>query len=132
MPRSVATVCDTVAARWRATGRAEVRLADTTVQVTSDTSAQSGCIVLATAPQGIDSTRWISLYWAANEPPGWTDLPQYDADGPDGGGRTMEHDGVRCQVDLTQDGGDDSDSTYVPSPAIGETTFCWLRSGGTR
>ena len=37
--------------------------------------------------------------------------------------------GLRCQIDFCQDGGDDSDSTYIPGPAIREATVCWDRSG---
>jgi len=51
----------------------------------------------------------------------------FDADGPDGNNRTRQRGNTRCQIDFTQDGGDDSDSTYIPSPAIGEFTHCWLR-----
>jgi len=72
------------------------------------------------------------LYWATGDARGWTELLPYSADGPDGGSRTLQRGEIRCQIDFSQDGGDDSDSTYVPSPAIGETTFCWrtrARSG---
>jgi hypothetical protein len=47
------------------------------------------------------------------------------ADGPDGGIRTVEREGVRRQIEISQEGDDDSDSTYVPSPTAGENTFCW-------
>jgi len=126
-------VCDTVATLWRATGRAQVRLADTTMEVISDSVAQRGCAVQATAPQGLDSAQWASLYWANSawvkeNVRGWVTRMEYDADGPDGNSRTFERQSLRCQVDFSQDGGDDSDSTYVPSPAVGETTFCWLNA----
>jgi hypothetical protein len=132
MTGAVTAVCDTVAARWRATGQAEVRLADTTSLAYHETTPDHGCMVLVTAPQDVDSTRWRSLYWAADTVSSWTEIVEYFAEGPDGNTRTFDRAGVRCQVDFTQDGGDDSDSTYVPSPAIGETTFCWARSAVTR
>jgi hypothetical protein len=46
---------------------------------------------------------------------GWAYMAQYQADGPDGeaeGWRTKE---TTCVVRWSWDGGDDSDSTYVPS-----------------
>ena len=124
---AAASVCDTVAVLWRATGRAEVRqTADTTMDVTSDSVARRGCAVHASAVQGLDTSKATALFWNSEQPPaGWTDLTRVDADGPDGFSRTYERPGVRCQIDYSQDGGDDSDSTYVPSPAISEATFCW-------
>ena len=124
---AAASVCDTVALGWRATGRAEVRQTpDTTMDVTSDSAAQRGCAVYASAPLGLDTAKATAFFWNSEAPPaGWTDLTRVDADGPDGFSRTYERPGVRCQIDYSQDGGDDSDSTYVPSPAISETTFCW-------
>jgi hypothetical protein len=89
---------------------------------------QRGCAVVATAPGGVDSTHWSKLYWTTSESHGWTELTTYDADGPDGNSRTRQRADIRCQVDYTQDGGDDSDSTYVPSPAVGEFTVCWRRT----
>jgi hypothetical protein len=121
----VAAICDTVQALWRATGRAKVRLVDTTASVASDSIAHRGCAVVAAAAHGLDSAQWRTLYWATDSARGWAELIRYTADGPDGGSRTWERKGVRCQMDFTQDGGDDSDPTYVPSPAVGEVTFCW-------
>lgn len=134
LPGAVTVVCDSVAAMWRATGQAQVRVLDTTGPVLSDSLPRRGCMVLATAPLGLDSTKEGAVYWTDGDSSGrgWTDLPKYDADGPDGGSRTVERGGIRCQIDFTQDGGDDSDSTYVPSPAIGETTFCWPSRQGQR
>ena len=122
-------VCDTVATLWRATGRAQVRQADTTMKVQSESVAQRGCAVRAIAPQGLDSkVQWATLYWAEGNARGWTTLTQYDADGPDGSERTFERLAVRCQLDHMHDGGDDSDSTYIPSPAVEERTFCWQKA----
>lgn len=118
-------VCDTVLARWQATRGATARLVDTTAVVASSSQPQRGCAVVATAPKGVDRVLWKTLYWAEHVPPGWTELGNYGADGPDGGSRTLQRNGVRCQIDFTQDGGDDGDPSYVPSPAIGETTICW-------
>ncbi|HEY6807645.1 MAG TPA: hypothetical protein VI160_02565 [Gemmatimonadales bacterium] len=124
---AAAGICDTVALGWRATGRAEVRrTADTSVAVQSDSVPRHGCAVHATAAQGVDSVQALGLIWNSEAPPpGWTDLTRFDADGPDGWSRTYERAGLRCQIEFSQDGGDDSDSTYVPSPAVSEATFCW-------
>jgi len=125
---AVRAVCDTVATLWRATGRAQVRVADTTMQVASDSVTQRGCAVVATAPDGLGSTPWETLYWTTSRSRGWAELTDYTADGPDGGSQSLARQGIRCQIDFTQDGGDDSDSTHVPSPAVGGTTFCWAIS----
>ena len=121
----VVAVCDTVATLWRLTHRANVRQADTVADVVADSVPRHGCVVTATAPNGLDSLQEQPLYWTNEPSHGWTELIKYDADGPDGGSRTMERRGVRCQIDFMQDGGDDSDSTYIPSPEITERTFCW-------
>jgi len=126
---AVAEVCDTVAALWRASGRASVHRPDTAMTVASDSGVRHGCAVLATAPEGVDSMQRAGLYWTMSPAHGWLEIAEYQADGPDGGSQTLERSRIRCQIDFSQDGGDDSDSTYVPSPAIGETTFCWERSG---
>jgi hypothetical protein len=83
----VLAVCDTVETRWHGIRQTQVRRADTTMTVVSESLPRHGCVVVATAPRG-----------------------------------------VQCQVDFTQDGGDDADPTYVPNPAVGETTFCWQKS----
>jgi hypothetical protein len=47
---------------------------------------------------------------------GWVDGPRYTADGPDGGIFGMRSRETLCIFRGSWDGGDDSDSTYVPSP----------------
>lgn len=125
----VRAVCDSVAAFWRATGRADVRMVDTTAAVVSDAGPQAGCAVLAVAVAGLAEDQGTRLYWATSDARGWTELTSYTADGPDGSSRTLERDGTRCQVDAAYDGGDDSDPTYVRSPAVREWTFCWRPQG---
>lgn len=48
---------------------------------------------------------------------GWTPDDECSADGPDGTFWGMQRDGVRCLIEGRWEGGDDSDSTYVPSLA---------------
>lgn len=123
-------MCDSVATLWRATGRAQVRVVDTTMRVVSDSVPRNGCFVQATAPQGLDSAHWAGLFWARDAHEAWTTLTQWDADGPMGNSRTLERRDMRCQVDFQFDADDDSDSTYVPNPAREETTFCWRATAG--
>ena len=126
---AVAAVCDTVAALWRATGHADVRQVDTALTVASEPATRRGCAVVADAPDGPGSGQAGALYWTLSRSRGWREIPEYTTDGPDGGSQTLERSGIRCQIDFSRDGGDDSDSTYLPRPAIRETTFCWDRSG---
>ena len=46
---------------------------------------------------------------------GWAYTPQYQADGPDGEAEGWRSKEATCVVRWSWDGGDDSDSTYVPS-----------------
>ena len=62
-------------------------------------------------------------YWSP--PPGWAPLWIFSADGPDGGMMTYQRDMVRCEVENRLDGGDDSDTTYVPLPWRAQITVCW-------
>ena len=126
-PTAFTAVCDSVAGLWRGTGRATVRLTDTTTRigpywderqqrlVSSDIH---GCAAVATAPEGLDSAQHAGLYWKGSGARGWELLQDRDADGPDGNTRTRQRGDVQCQVDQAYDGGDDSDSTYVASPRL--------------
>lgn len=49
---------------------------------------------------------------------GWTDRTTISADGPDGTVQGLYRDGVTCLVEGRWDGGDDSDTTYVPSDTM--------------
>jgi hypothetical protein len=46
---------------------------------------------------------------------GWVSLPNYQADGPDGEDEGWRSKETTCVARLSWDGGDDGDSTYVPS-----------------
>jgi len=48
---------------------------------------------------------------------GWSEVPEYGADGPDGTAFGFSGNGVLCVIRGRWDGGDDADSTYVPSDA---------------
>ncbi len=49
---------------------------------------------------------------------GWLDRTTISADGPDGTIQGVHRGGVTCLVEGRWDGGDDSDSSYVPSDTL--------------
>ncbi len=87
------------------------------------------------APDGLPAGAGAKSYWAdstfLSTFRGWRMITRWEAEGPDGFSRTFVRAGVRCQIDFEQDGGDDSDSTYVPSPSVAERTTCWPDPGVT-
>jgi hypothetical protein len=62
-----------------------------------------------------DGTGAADLLGPWLEAHGWVSDGECSADGPDGTVWGMRRQGVRCLVSGQWDGGDDSDSTYVPS-----------------
>jgi hypothetical protein len=126
-PAEVRAVCDSVVAWWRAIPDASVASIDTVteardVDAGNDPQRYPACVVRARREAGLDSTMYRLRFWPAAS---WTPIWLLDADGPDGGVRTYQRALVRCEVWEQQDGGDDGDSTYVPSPFFGEVTTCW-------
>lgn len=127
-PAEVRAVCDSVVERWRAIPRAVVASADTVAEAReTDYDADphlsyAGCVVTGQRDEGLDSTMQHLRFWPAS---GWTRIWKLDADGPDGSFTTFQRGMVRCHVWEQWDGGDDGDSTYVPSPFYGEQTICW-------
>ena len=59
---------------------------------------------------------------------GWEQQPQYSADGPDGTLYALCKDEVLCLVSGQWDGGDDADTTYVPSDVY-QVIVCCVQSG---
>jgi hypothetical protein len=55
---------------------------------------------------------------------GWVEIPRYSADGPDGSISGMRSRETVCIFAWSWDGGDDSDSTYVPSDYWELVTRC--------
>jgi hypothetical protein len=55
---------------------------------------------------------------------GWSSRTLISADGPDGTVQGMHRAGVTCVFEGRWDGGDDSDSTYVPSDTIEVRVAC--------
>ncbi len=131
VPPDARAQCDTVAAVWRRIGNAKLTTGDTTVTPIHRTPQTqwgkdevlppvAACVVVAyvdSLTSGDAKLKW--------EERGWTALWMLSADGPDGGMMTYQAGTVRCEVHETMDGGDDSDSTYVPSPFYEQTSICW-------
>jgi hypothetical protein len=63
-------------------------------------------------PFGTDSV----IQWFKGR--GWSDRTTISADGPDGTVVGLYHQGVTCILRGQWDGGDDSDTTYVPSDTL--------------
>jgi hypothetical protein len=94
-----------------------------------DTAARSACRLAAVgngrpAYAAIDSL----LAWLAAR--GWNDRTLISADGPDGTVLGVRRGGVLCRVEGRWDGGDDSDTTYVPSDTL-EVHFACTRLVGS-
>jgi hypothetical protein len=79
---------------------------------------------------GADAGRGPAPALIASTGPEWVSLLRYNADGPDGSLAGYQRGGVRCTVASSWDGGDDSDSTYVPEDWYTEETDCWPEPGG--
>lgn len=67
--------------------------------------------------------RWLKLR-------GWVDRTVLSADGPDGTIQGVHRGGVTCLIEGRWDGGDDSDSTYVPSDIMEVHFGCTRTTAG--
>lgn len=129
-------VCDTVATMWQSVANVQVTRAESTFSEPSASSPVSACHVSMVAPAGIPIDVWrAARYWpdslsSGKVARGWREIIRWAGDGPDGYSRTLIRRGVRCHVEYEYDGGDDSDSTYVPSPREAERTSCWSDPAG--
>ena len=128
-------VCDSVAALWEQVADVKVARSDSTITPYSADTPVQGCRVAMVAPGGFPVGATEKSYWAdstfLSTFHGWRMITSWEAEGPAGFSRTFVRAGVRCQIDFEQDGGDDSDSTYVPSPSVAERTACWPDVGVT-
>jgi len=133
--------CQDVAGSWRNVAKVNVRVVRDTllndVPLMADSEPVIACQVVAedsTALAAKDSVRLQrdgpakSTYWPHAQRTGWLPLVHLVADGPDGSVMAYQRGVVRCVVDEAWDGGDDADSTYVPSPWYRQTTSCWPHS----
>lgn len=127
-------VCDSVAALWEQAADVKVARSDSTITPLSADTPVQACRVAMVAPNGLRDGAGAKSYWGDSTFlltfHGWRMITRWEGEGPDGFSRTFVRAGVRCQIDFEQDGGDDSDSTYVPSPSVAERTACWPNATG--
>ena len=140
VPADVQAVCTTVATFWAQRG-AQVRAVDSLFVPPLGDTAVAACVVQATeahggrskiggSAAGADAVQDAVPALVASTRPHWVGLRRYVADGPDGNLVGYQRSVVRCTVASSWDGGDDSDSTYVPEDWFKEETSCWLDPGG--
>jgi hypothetical protein len=132
VPAEVRAVCTAVATFWGHRG-AQVRAADSLLVPPLGDTSVAACVVQATQPHGRRSKTGgqdTVPALVASTKPTWVSLLSYSADGPDGNLVGYQRSAVRCTVASSWDGGDDSDSTYVPEDWFKEETSCWLKPGG--
>lgn len=137
---AVRAVCDGVARFWRKESDT-VRVVDSLLTPWTDDTAVDACVVQVYQEHGMRRanaqppdtgavTMGPVLALARGTGPGWIPLYHYSADGPDGTVLGYQRGTVRCLVQESWDGGDDSDTTYVPADWFREVTTCWLVPGG--
>jgi hypothetical protein len=92
---------------------------------------RSGCLIMisGTWPALQREKSPIDRVFDALTAQGWTQSPNYGADGPDGTLVGLEKDGLFCLMQGRWDGGDDSDSTYVPLDVYQMTILCTRLDG---
>lgn len=104
------------------------RAAETEVEVPFVDPARgrrAGCRIIGADPSDRAPDPVGALYDAL-QASGWSPIVRFQADGPDGSLVGFSRDGVACLVRGKWDGGDDSDSTYVPEPGYEVELLCFL------
>ena len=134
LPADVRAACAEVAASWRSTPQIVLReIADTSAEdfsVDSNGTRHTCAVIVDDSAAFADTARVNkagpakSTYWRTFAQAGWIQL-RYAADGPDGSETQYQRGQVRCLLDERWDGGDDGDSTYIPSPFYEQNTSCW-------
>ncbi len=141
--RAVRASCDGVAAFWRSRDSAVVRVVDSVLAPWTESEPRPACVVLVDEEHGMrrDTAATLqvdtgprqlgpALALTRGSGAGWTPLYHYSADGPDGTDMGYQRGTVRCLVERSWDGGDDSDTTYVPADWFKEQTTCWSVPAG--
>ena len=129
VPGDVQAVCAALARLWGQRG-AQVRVDDSLLVPPLGDTAVAACVVQATEAHGGNAGQEAVPALVESTRPHWVGLLRYAADGPDGTLVGYQRGPVRCTVASSWDGGDDSDSTYVPEDWFKEETSCWLEPGG--
>ncbi len=130
--------CAGVARFWGRVAPTDVRQVDSVLTPYANDTAVSACLVIAyqqhsplrnakapvdTAAERLETA--LALVRGTGE--GWVPLYHYGADGADGSDLAYQRGRVRCLVEQSWDGGDESDTTYVPADWFKERTTCWLK-----
>ncbi len=137
----VKATCGAVAGFWRRFDSTDVRQVDSLVKSYETDTTVNACVVFVYQEHGNRSGPGVAVDTAAQHletalalvrgaGPGWVPLYHFQADGPDGSSLVYQRGRVRCLVEHTSDGGDDSDSTYVPADWFKEQTTCWMMPRG--
>ena len=125
LAREVRQACGKVSAYWARHPTAAVRAFDSVVTLPRSRSTTDACWVTVRIEEDTErSGDGPRVPFAAA---GWVQLWEYQADGPDGSSAVFQLVPVRCLVEERWDGGDDSDSSYVPAPWFEQRVACWRR-----
>ena len=125
---SVGVACDSVGALVRRTLGEAVSRTDSTVDMDYGLGPRPGCLLKASgkfiplpppppnaSPESQEALTENGKLGDALQRAGWAYLPHYQADGCDGESQGYRSRESLCIVRWSWNGGDDSDSTYVPS-----------------
>jgi len=129
-PDSILAACQTVQRTTRRVLMLETRL-ETDVDVTNDFAPDAprrrGCRVGGHTDEDRVAAPVDDLAEAL-EAEGWHRLLAYQADGPDGSLTGLTVGPALCVIRGQWDGGDDSDTTYVPVPGYDLDVQCFRRA----
>ncbi len=85
----------------------------------------AGCEFVARGTDTVSSSGLLEAMEKAFGGAGWTSMAAlYSADGPDGSDLGYSRDGLLCVLEGRWDGGDDSDTTLIPSPEFDVFVTC--------
>lgn len=123
--REVRQACDRVSAYWAQHPGAVRRAFDSVVTLPRSRSTTDACWVAIRIEE--DTERSEAEPRVPFISSGWARLWEFQADGPDGTSAVFQLVPVRCLVEERWDGGDDSDTTYVPARWFEQRVACWRR-----
>lgn len=123
--REVRVACEKVAAYWTRHPAAAVRGFDSIVTIPRSRNTTDACLVTVRLEDDADRDAGDPRVPFASS--GWARLWEFEADGPGGRSAVFQLVPVRCLVEERWDGGDDADSTYLPTPWFEQRVACWRR-----
>ena len=125
LAHEVRQACDRVGAYWARHPGAVLHTFDSTVTLPRSRSTTDACWVAVRIEDDVErSAGELRVPFISA---GWARLWEFQADGPDGSSAVFQLVPVRCLVEERWDGGDDSDSTYVPARWFEQRVACWRR-----